>query len=242
MFNKMQRNNNSLYITSKKAFNKNNKFSIEIIKKVFDFSYSMTFGSDGEHRNYRSGGTHHRRKSEIFCDTFQGKLSEYAIYETFKNKYQLTEPDLECYKLGKWDQFDFYMNDKIVSVKSTKHFGNLLLLETKDWTSDGEYIPNQNERVDYTFLVRINDELTSLLKFKRMYYSDYIDKNELWNMIKDLNFCYDIAGYITREDLIYLISNNFIIKQGELLNGTTRMDAENYYCQAGDMKDINDLL
>ena len=242
MFNKMSRSGNSLYITSKKSFSNENKFSADIIKKVFDFSYSMTFGKDGEHRNYRSGGTHHRRNSEIFCDTFQGKLSEYAIYETFKKKYQLNEPDVECYELGKWDQFDFRMNDKYVSVKSTKHFGNLLLLETKDWTADGEYIPNDNEAIDYTFLVRIKDEVTSLLKSKRLYYTDFINKEELWNMIKNLDFCFDIPGYITRDDLIYLINNEFVIKQGEMLNGSTRMDAENYYCQVGDMRDINELL
>ena len=33
-----------------------------------------------------------------------------------------------------------------------------------------------------------------------------------------------------------------IIKKGEFLNGRTKMDAENYYIQAGDMKDINELV
>ena len=33
-----------------------------------------------------------------------------------------------------------------------------------------------------------------------------------------------------------------IIKKGEFLNGRTKMDAENYYIQAGDMKDIKELV
>lgn len=238
MFYKMTRNGNSLFINSKKSFDNKLKVNEEYVKKVFEFAYSMTFGNDGEHRNYRSGGTHRRRNSEIFCDTFQGKLSEYAIYQFFENKFYIEEPDVSCFKLGIWDQFDFKINDKIISVKSTKHFGNLLLLETKDWTVNGEYKPNENEPIDYTFLVRVKDEVVSMLKSKRMYYCDYIDKDELWNMIKGLDFSFDIPGYITKEDLIYLINNKFIIKQGEMLNGSTRMDAENYYCQVGNLRNV----
>lgn len=238
MFNKMIRNNDSLFINNKKNFDSTNHVNYDYIKKVFDFAYEMTFGVSGQHRNHRSGGTHQRRNGEIFCDTFQGKISEFAIFQFFKDKLNIMEPDLQTYGLGKWDTFDFSINGKVVSVKSTKHFGNLLLLETKDWNLQGQYIPNNNETIDYVILVRIEDEVTKLLKDNRLYFSDKLDKEYLWSLIKDIKCAFDIPGYITREDLVYLINNGFVIRRGEKLNRFTIMDAENYYCQAGDMQNI----
>lgn len=238
MFNKMIRNNDSLFINNKKNFDSTNHVNYDYIKKVFDFAYEMTFGVSGQHRNHRSGGTYQRRNGEIFCDTFQGKISEFAIFQFFKDKLNIAEPDLQTYGLGKWDTFDFTINGKVISVKSTKHYGNLLLLETKDWNFQGQYIPNNNETIDYVILVRINDEVTKLMKANRLYFSDNIDKRYLWNLLKDINCIFDIPGYITKEDLIYLINNGFVIRRGEKLNGSTTMDAENYYCQTGDMQNI----
>lgn len=238
----MTKNGNSLSINSRKAFLKNLKIEPAYFEKAFEFAYAMTFGKDGEHRNHRSGGRHLRRNSEIFCDTLQGKLSEYAIFQSLGKKYGLEEPDVRCYELGKWDQFDFSIHNKNISVKSTKNFGNLLLLETKDWNQEGQYIPNQNGDVDFTFLVRLEDVITSTFKQQDIYYSDFIEKEELWKLLKNLTVYYDIPGYITKNDLIDLIQNNFIIKQGELLNGKMAMDADNYYCQVGDMRDINTFM
>ena len=51
-----------------------------MIKDIFNFANDMTFRFVGEHRSHRTGGTHRRKKGEIFSDTFQGKLSEYATY------------------------------------------------------------------------------------------------------------------------------------------------------------------
>lgn len=93
----------------------------------------MSFGGNGEHRNHRTGGTHQRKKGEIFANAFQGKLAECAIYNQFYNELDITEPDFETYGLGEWDDADFYINDFKISIKSTKSFGNLLLLETRDW-------------------------------------------------------------------------------------------------------------
>ena len=242
MFNKMIKKNDSLYIQYKKDFDANNHINLEYIKRVFDFAYEMTFGASGQHRNHRSGGTHQRRNGEIFCDTFQGKISEFAIFQFFKDNLSISEPDLQTYGLGKWDTFDFSINGKVISVKSTKHYGNLLLLETKDWNLQGQYIPNYNENIDYVILVRIKDEVTNLLKANKLYYSDKIDKELLWNLLKDISCAFDIPGYITGEDLIYLINNRFVIRRGERLNASTVMDAENYYCQAGDMHNIEKLM
>ena len=70
----------NFFIPTNKAFN-----SIEIekdyVNETLDFAYAMTFGKDGEHRKYRSGGSHTRKNGEVFCDTCQGKLAEYFVYQ-----------------------------------------------------------------------------------------------------------------------------------------------------------------
>ena len=38
-----------------------------------------------------------------------------------------------------------------------------------------------------------------------------------------------------------VIKNDYILPQNSYLNGSTRMDAENYYIQAGDLLDIKFL-
>ena len=79
--------------------------------EVMKFSFNMTFGQDGEHRNHRSGGQHHRKKGEIFCDTFQGKLGEFFVYQNIKNTGLMSnKPDIQTWELGKWDDVDLIIN------------------------------------------------------------------------------------------------------------------------------------
>ena len=72
------------YISVKKYFDEIGCIKDEYAKKSFEFAYSMTFGSKGQHRAYRSGGRHRRKNGEIFANTFQGKLCEFAVYQTLK--------------------------------------------------------------------------------------------------------------------------------------------------------------
>jgi hypothetical protein len=53
---------------------------------------------------------------------------------------------------------------------------------------------------------------------------------------------FDATGFITKDILMQLITNGFILPQGSLLNGKTKMDADNYYCQAGDLYPISKIL
>lgn len=229
------------YISVKKYFDEIGCIKYEYVKKSFEFAYSMTFGSKGQHRSYRSGGRHRRKNGEIFANTFQGKLCEFAVYQTLNETHDINEPDLEVYELGKWDKYDFKIDDLITSIKSTKYFGQLLLLETKDWTLDAKYIPNNNEHYDITIMVRLEDEIEQTMKRNRLYYSQMCDKTKLWDKFESNNWAFDIPGYLTYEDLKYLINNKFIINRGDLLNGRTRMDAQNYYCHIADMRNILDL-
>ena len=236
------RENNNYYISSKKPFVPLGHLKKETVEQVFQFSYDMTFGGEGEHRGCRSGGEHKRRNGEIFANAFQGKLAECAVYNQLYKKADITKPDFETYGLGRWDDTDFCIDGRKASVKSTKSFGNLLLLETYDWNENGVYIPN-NSAYDFTFLVRIDPYCEQILQNNRMLYSDNADFESLKGIVcsPDKEWCYDVVGFVTLQELQYVIQNKFILPKGAMLNGKTKMDAENYYIQAGDMHDIKNF-
>ena len=49
------------YIAVKKYFDARDSIKEEYVEESFEFAYSMTFGRSGEHRSYRSGGSHRRK-------------------------------------------------------------------------------------------------------------------------------------------------------------------------------------
>lgn len=215
------------------------------MQDVFQFAYRMTFGRSGEHRDHRSGGTEHRKPGKIFIQTFQGKLAEYgACRELRAIGLNPPEPDLDTWELGTWDSGDLIVGGKDVSVKSTKHFGNLLLLETKDWNDEGQYIPNLGEQgssPDIVVLVRLSPDGEKLMASRRWLYSMSIDENELRRVILDQRWLYDCPGFITHRELVGAIRSRQILPQGAFLNGRTKMDAENYYIQTGDFYPLNQM-
>ena len=249
--NKLRQQENNYFITSKKNFNKIGAFKPTTIQKVFDFAYDMTYG-EGEHRNYRSGGSERRKKGKQFINTFQGKLSELAVFNQFHQNNRgaynkLSEPDFDVYELGKWDDFDMTLGEIKFSIKSTKFYGNLMLLETKDWDENGEYLPNKkidtNCRYDYFVLVRIKPDGEKIMTSHRLLDSnEYLRHDSLFSIIGSNTWEYDIAGYITHQDLTQIIKNKFILPKSSLLNGRITMDAENYYIQSGDMRDLSQLI
>ena len=205
---------NSLFISKRASFSASDISAIGI-RNAREFANNMTSKQQGEHREYRTGGSHYRSSKEIFINAFQGKLAEVAFYEYFKDKgLPINQPDFETYPIGQWDTFDFLINNKKINVKSTKHFGNLMLLEQGDWNNNAEYIPNlstNNHIYDLFVLLRIDSKTNK----------------------------YDIPGFVTRSDLLQIIEQQHIIKKGQLLNGKIPMDANNYYLQAGDMRSIS---
>lgn len=230
-----QNNLASKHIVKKAPFIEVGKIPNQFVKEAFVFSYKMTFGEEGAHRDCRSGGTHHRNKSEIFSNTFLGKLCEFALYLELNGSHEINKPDLTVCKLGVWDKYDFKIDDKTVSLKSTKSFGQLLLLEKKDWTSEGEYIPNNNEKYDFTFMVRLKNDPETIIRENGLILSDNCDFDKLWDMFSNNDWSYDIPRYISHHELKYLINNDFVIYKGDTLNGKTVVDADNYYCHIADM-------
>lgn len=242
IFHKLNKQNNNYFITNRIDFNPICKIPDDFVIKAFEFAYQMTFGKTGEHRAYRSGGTHLRRNGEIFANTFQGKLAEFAMYIVLSDYHiPVDEPDLNVFGLGVWDSVDLIIKNMNVSIKSTKSFGNLLLLEETDWDKEARYIPN-NKAYDFTFLVRMNPYCEDVLKQNRLLYSDNVSKTKLLSIILSENWCFDIPGYITKDDLIHIIKSDYIIPQGAMLNGRTRMDASNFYIQSGDMRSMEDFI
>jgi hypothetical protein len=245
-FQKLINTSTNTYKTySKKKFNPIAKINKKSINQLFEFAYKMTYANKGAHRSSRSGGQKNRKKGEIFCNTFQGKLAEIGVNNYFRNNnIQTSGVDFRCWELGRWDQTDIEVKQHKINIKSIKFFSDLLLLETADWDKEGRYIPNFKNGggvYDFFVLVRIKPSIENVFKQYRNYYSTKFDpriKDEIFAR----NWLFDIPGYLTREDLVYLVAQNFILPQNASLNRTTKMDAENYYCQSGDMKPIEDLI
>lgn len=238
------------YVKAKKRFLKYAEMLLDDKWESFSFAYDMSYGEKGAHRDSRSGGTMHRTKGQIFINTFQGKMAEFALYRyLIEHNIDVDIPDTEQYGLGKWDAFDLNCQGKHFAVKSTKSYGDLLLLETKDWNVNGEYIPNLTEGIskyDYTVLVRFMPDGEKLMKQNYLLYQK---AEEIPHNIRDIliekiynqNWEYDFPGFIYHSELVKLIREKCIIPRNAMLNGGTRMDAENYYFQTGNMHAMLEL-
>ena len=245
-FNKLQNSNYNIYnITHRKNFQGTLNLN-DRVEDVFEFAYGMTFGREGTHREHRTGGQIRRKNGEVFINTFQGKLAEFGLYKFFTNNgFILNTPDLGMWAEGIWDDVDLIINNKKINVKSAASFSNLLLLETRDWDANGIYIPNIDiggGQYDFFILTRINPDGKSIMTRERLLYSNEVEKGRLKNLMVNNNWSFDIVGFITLSELRNLIEQGFILPQNSLLNGKTKMDAENYYCQAGDMQPIENIL
>lgn len=251
MFHKLVRNrkdNRSIMIVPKElkcSFNPEDVFKDSIIRRVFQFAYEMSYG-EGFHRDSRSGGVSHRKPGEIFASTFQGKLAECAVYNLlhhFKNK---SEIDFNIYGKGVWDDADLFVNNKTISIKSSKSFSQLFLLETEDWDEYGRYLPNAESghtAYDYFIFVRIAPSVVDLLKKNQLLYSHDVIRDDLFNIIDSEEWSYEISGYLTKDDLVNVIHSKHIIHRGEYLNTiNTKMDADNYYVLLHDLRNIHDLI
>ncbi|TDO94918.1 hypothetical protein [Flavobacterium sp. 245] len=238
-------NGDYYFVNNKKPF-KGILINEADLKNALDFAYEMSFGI-GHHRSTRTGGQYGRKNGEKFCNIFQGKLAEIVLYNFFKSKsIACNEPDFGIYGEGIWDDADLEIYNKKINVKSAASQSNLLLLETKDWSNNGQYLPNLNNGsanlYDYFILVRINPDIKKIFRSKRLMYTDVIPKTDIEEITFAQTWSYDIAGYCTTENLVQAIANNNILPQNSILNEYTKMDAENYYIQCGDMKDIDELL
>jgi hypothetical protein len=247
-FCKLTVNPNGKNINASKMFPAKDALSVDAyFSTCFDFAYRMTFGLDGSHRDHRSGGIHNRKMGEVFANTLQGKLSEFGMRDMFSSLgQQVSQPCTEVWGKGRWDSFDLVLNNKHISIKSTTHFGNLLLLEAEDFDEHARYLPNRINggvaKPEFHVLTRIAPDCKSILKSKRWLYTDCVDRSLLFEFLQQSNWLMDCPGYINDADLMFLISNHFRINRGDKLNGRINMDADNYYCQSGNLRPISQLI
>jgi hypothetical protein len=219
----------------------------EYVRLAFDFAHAMSFGGKGVHRCHRTGGREMRRNAQIFCDAFNGKLGEFAVYQYFASKeVPLPMPDIGVYGRNIWDSSDFLYSGRRIGVKTTKKYAQLLLLEQGDWNARGQYIPNvRTGEGNYSalILVRTDSEVVEDLKKKRYYYADRIPMDIIECVAKRRTYTFDIPGAAPRDLLLEAIRGGYTIPQGAYLNSfETQMDAANYYIQTGDLVDVNQYI
>lgn len=121
----------------------------------------------------------------------------------------------------------------------------IILLEKGDWNDQGCYIPNINDggkmaQYDYHMLVRVRPSCEDILRNNRILYGSELPE-EVIDILLNQSWEYCMPRYISRDELIYLIQNNFVIKAGSYFN-KTKMDADNYYVKAYDMHELPEII
>ena len=236
------------FVCSRK-FKADGIIDVQLVNRCVAFAHEMAFGS-GEHRKNRSGGTKKRTPEEIYINTLQGKLAESALYDYLLNhKLKPSAIDFSASGKGIWDTFDLACSGHVMNVKSTKYYGQLLLLEKVDWDDNGNYIPNQEkgyDKYDEIVLIRINPDVEDVIKRTNLFWTwGEKDQEEFW---KEQKCLYEFSGYITHEDLKYIIRHNYVIRKGDYIGKAckdykgTCMDADNYYVQLSSMRKKEEFM
>jgi hypothetical protein len=248
---KMDRSSGDPYITAKRQFLPNISLKKSEVKKILNFAWEMTWGQFGEHRPNRSGGSQYRNNAMRFKDVVEGKCGEFAVRKFLVEKgHKPGEVDLAVYSRGVWDDVDLTLNGKAINVKTMKHFSNLLLLEHKDYSEDGNYLghTDSSKRYDIFFCARMRSSIQEYFRSEGLNgrsFSSFKEFESHFNALSRMNWELDLPGFVPLDLLKQAIQEKHIIARGECLNGRTRMDATNIYIQSGDFLDvglINDFV
>lgn len=217
-------------------------YSVECAK----FAYDMTFGKVGEHKNMMSGSDRKRSDAEIFACAFQGKISEFAIYDYLKkNGVDLSVPNTDVYRKGKWDNCDLESGNDTISVKSSPEYMNFLKLNYWDYDIDGgyKYGYGKYKYDDYIAYARIlpnaNQKLrSSSYKIDCLINMNLLTASDLERIIAEETWKADLTGFITREEFRdEVIGDNLVINKGDQVDGLS-MFSKFYYTQSGDLNDM----
>lgn len=243
---------NNYTVNNKRSFGSGKIINISQnqLFQAIKFGWHMTFGKTGEHRSSRSGGSLKRDDRQKFIDTLLGKLGEFGVYNNYHGKstvFSISSVDLDCYQLGQWDEMDFEITNQQMetyklAIKTTKHFGSLLLLECKDWQiieGNAIYLPNKekpsNGYYDYFIFCRVETNIDNLLKN----HSNFLESEDnLIELAQEIEVKCELTGIVPNSTIAYCIANQFKINRGAFLNFKTKIDADNYYLQSGDFINI----
>lgn len=213
------------------------------------FSYDMTFGKKGEHKNGMDGSTYVRSDSEIFAHAFQGKMAEFAIYDYVKKHgVDISKPNIEVFKKGKWDNCDLESGNDTISVKSTPGYMKFLKLNYADYELDGAYKYGYGKYKydDYIAYARVLPNINSMMRnslgtIDALIKTDSLTASDLERLITNETWKADLTGYITREQFREeVIGNDQVVEKDDMVDGF-KMFSKIYYAQSGDLSDIDML-
>jgi hypothetical protein len=229
--NRLKQNGNVYSANSKRDY-KPKMDVTEYVKDCVEWAYNNNWGKG----HLKSEG---RDKSTKFKNALTGKFGEFGLYRHFINLgYTLPAPDLTIMPEGQWDDGDLFWEGKKISVKTTAHWKNLLLLKKEEWDSNGGYFYGK-DGIDYSykafFLCRLSPDLESVLE--KIKGDDDPGINKIYDLLEQVKFTMDFPGFITINDFRSIISNEiYIPEKGKI--GSNEFKKAMYYCQSGDLRDI----
>lgn len=208
------------------------------------WNFSCLMIQDGHIKSFRNGGIQKRSIQQKFVDTFQGKLAEFVFYGLCKEQSIITPlPDCSVLGKGEYDDGDFCINNKNISIKSVRPNAKYLLLEEQSYNDDGlENIFHPPKKNDFFCLIKLgymfNNKMESIDHFiKHKNINPQLILNEEEQKLFKANFC----GYITFDDFLYLIKNKSIMEKGYMIGPSCPLDASNYYCKINKLRSPDTL-
>ena len=225
--------NGSLYVRERKGFKPTfviNEYVEESVKWAFSQKH---FHDDEEERTSR------QKK----CDATQGKIGEFAVYKMLKEKgYDLEEPDWTTIRdKGESDDGDLFLGDLKIQVKTNTSKNDLFKLKSEQFDSNGIY-HNWGKKppilYTYFFMCRINPGVRNA--FETLSDSEFTLENVL-SLITNINFRIEVTGFININDFRKIIAENHTIPINTKINGSFSFKKEFYYCQTGDLREIDEI-
>lgn len=242
---------------AKRGFHPNANVQSEQIYRCLHFAWAMTYGQQGAHRPLRSGGRQVRQPRRQFQDIFIGKIGEAAFYNSACQQgiAAISPVDYCAEARGQWDDADLSLtapagqNTCHITVKTTQHYGTLCLLECADWAvkrSKAIYLPNRSKPSAgyYAYLIfcRAKSNLPSLLT--RLAETEpaaveAMPAAQLPALQARLHLEIEIVGIVPNTHIAQAICGGYIVRRGDLLNGSKPLDADNYYLHIDSFPPIN---
>jgi len=212
--------------SGKKKFSPNVLLLERHLEECLNFAQEMAFGSGYHQAASFAGKGNLRPPRQIFRDTLQGKLAEIAIHTyLYRNQIATDQyPDFSIWGKGIWEDSDFTLqNGRFrVSVKSTKHFGNLLMLESNRYNQKGFYLESVDCQLpiqhDFIFLVRVKG----------------ID-HQIKQVYQLSEIACQVTGFLTHADFQHIIAQNHSLPKGTEI-GKAQLLVDNYYACVADLR------
>lgn len=201
----------------------------EYTKDVVKWAFSQ--------KHFKSNG---RDNQSIIKNAIIGKFGEFGPYKYLKGLgYDLPLPELLTRGYGEWDDGDIFLEGKKISVKTSSHVSNILLLKKNDWGNLGNYLFGKNgldDEYKAFFLCRVKPFINDVIPEGIVFTEENVIRE-----FENVNFRLDIPGFVNIEDFRNQISSGVFLKQGSLINGAFTLKNDSYYFQTGELRRIDEI-